>query len=252
MIENPAPLSWSALQDGVCRLLTEIGLNAEAEVVVPTPRGSVEVDVYAIDERTVDKITYVVECKNWGRPVEQSVVHSFAFVMQETGANVGYLVTKAGLQSGAQQYLSNTNIIGLTYGELQARYFPIWWKLHFCPVVSGVADAVYQYVEMFNGHRDKHVAALDEPRRATFGVLQQRYFMFATVMGLLNVQAQFSRQPDMPPPDIDTYKRQLVANLGDEFAFSSLYWRDLMVEICQKLLAAEQQFNELFTRNIFE
>lgn len=252
MIDNPLPDTWKELQDGVCRLLNEVGLTAETEVVIATPRGTVEVDVYAVDERTVDKISYVVECKNWSKPVQQSIVHSFAFVMQETGANVGYLVTRAGMQSGAQQYVSNTNIVAITYGELQARYFPVWWKLHFCPMVSGVADGLYQYVEMFNSHREKYVAALDDARQARFEELVKQYFMFGTVMGLLNVQAQFSRQPEGPPADIDTYKRQLVAHLGEEFSFASLYWRDLMEEVCQKLLLAERQFNELFGRNIFE
>ena len=89
-------------------------------------------DVHAVDERSVDRIQYIVECKNWGSPIPQSIVHSFTTVMHETGANIGFIVSKHGLQSGALNYTQNTNIRGLTYLELQQRYFQAWWEGHFC------------------------------------------------------------------------------------------------------------------------
>jgi hypothetical protein len=56
LIENPNPRNWRALQAGVCRLLNEIGLTAETGKIVDTPRGKVEIDVFAVDEQSVDKI----------------------------------------------------------------------------------------------------------------------------------------------------------------------------------------------------
>lgn len=114
MIENPEPSDWRLLQDGVCRIFNEIGLTAKTEVELTTPRGTVEVDVFAVDEKSVDKIRYIVECKNWGTAIPQTVVHAFTTVMHETGANIGFIVSHHGLQEGAERYTENTNIIGLT------------------------------------------------------------------------------------------------------------------------------------------
>ena len=131
MIDDPYPESWQDLQTGVKRLFRNVGLAADVEVDLQTPRGTVNVDVCAVDRRSLDKIKYIVECKNWNTTVPQSVVHAFTTVMHETGANIGFIVSKYGLQSGAKQYTRNTNITGLTYLELQQRYFEAWWRRFF-------------------------------------------------------------------------------------------------------------------------
>src|SRR5690349_17723088 len=132
MIDNPLLSDWRDLQQGVGRILGDIGLAVEIEKTLTTPRGAVTVDVFAVDEGSVDQISYVVECKNWSKPVDQSIIHAFTTVMHETGANIGFVVSKHGLQSGAVQYTASTNICGLTYLELQQRYFHIWWNKFFC------------------------------------------------------------------------------------------------------------------------
>ena len=131
MIESPEVADWKQLQHSVCRLLNEVGLTAQEEVTLETPRGKVEVDVFAIDEMSVDKIRYIVECKYWAAAIPQHVVHSFTTVMHETGANIGFIVSKVGLQAGAERYTNSTSITGLTFEELQQRYFVPWWKKSF-------------------------------------------------------------------------------------------------------------------------
>jgi hypothetical protein len=102
MIDDPLPEDWHDLQTGVARILREIGLIVEENKLVATPRGSVALDVYAVDKGSVDQISYIVECKNWSKRLEQTVVHSFTTVMAETGANIGFVVSKYGLQEGAE------------------------------------------------------------------------------------------------------------------------------------------------------
>lgn len=83
MIEDPYPPDWKALQAGVARLFNEIGLSARIEEKLKTPRGEVEIDVFAVDETSVDKIRYLVECENWNSAIPQTVVHAFNTVMAE-------------------------------------------------------------------------------------------------------------------------------------------------------------------------
>lgn len=119
MIDNPIPLTWQDLQTNVNQILHEIGLQSEIGKIIETPRGRVEIDVYAIDINSVDKIKYIIECKNWTNAIPQSVVHSFTTVMHETGGNIGFIISQKGLQSGAEGYTKNTNIKGLTYLDFQ-------------------------------------------------------------------------------------------------------------------------------------
>ena len=63
LIDETLPTDWRDLQAGVCRIFQDIGLTAEESKALKTPRGTVEVDVYAVDEASVDHISYIVECK---------------------------------------------------------------------------------------------------------------------------------------------------------------------------------------------
>ncbi|MDP3292816.1 MAG: restriction endonuclease [Sulfuricurvum sp.] len=251
MIDNPSPYDWKELQQSVHRLFSEIGLTSEVEKKVKTPRGEVEIDVWAIDENSVDKICYVVECKNWSTAVPQTVVHSFTTVMHETGGNIGFIVTKAGLQSGAKDYLKNTNIIGMTYLQLQDRYIELWWKKCFMLKIGSSVDTLVQYVEPINSRRERFLKALPDKKQKQYANLLQRYRKFGMLMALLVFPMHPSKFDIPAPDDIDSFKKQLRFELGDEFAFKSEYYRDLADEICLKIDDVTKQFNNLFGSNIF-
>ncbi len=178
MIENPEPKEWKALQAGVCKIFKEIGLHAEENKLVNTPRGSVSLDVFAIDPGSVDSIQYVVECKNWETSIPQSVVHAFTTVMHEVGANIGYIISKKGIQKGAKNYLKNTNIKGITYVDFQKHYFRIWIERHFCSTIWNVADALIQYTEPINSRRERYRNSLSSELNDKFKELYDKYYLF--------------------------------------------------------------------------
>ena len=251
MIDNPHPQNWKDLQNSVCRLFNEIGLHAETEKLIQTPRGNVEVDVFAIDMNSVDQIKYLVECKNWSNSIPQSVVHSFTTVMHETGANIGFIVSKNGFQEGAKRYMDNTNISGLTYLELQERYFNVWWQKYFCTKVAEAADCVNQYVEPINSRRTRYLENLSNHKIEQFYILQRNYAPFGMLMWLMNmgnIAPQFSVDG---PQNIIDYKRKFVEHMGAEFTFTSNTYRELLNEFCIKLKEIEYIFHDLFGENIF-
>lgn len=250
MIEDPNPTNWKELQLGVCRLLNEIGLNAQTEKILETPRGKVEIDVYAVDENSVDKIKYLIECKNWSSPIPQTVVHSFTTVMREVGANIGFIVSRNGLQAGALDYTNHTNIIGLTYKEFQARYFETWYIKYFVPKIGDKVDALTQYVEPINGRRDRFVDSLPDDGKARFYELFKRYQLFGMFVAFFEF-SRYSSQINLQPLDIDQLKLAFRKQIGDEFAFSSIYYRDLLSEIVNKVTSVTDEFHNVFGKNIF-
>lgn len=251
MIDNPLPKHWRSLQSETCRLLNEIGLAAETEVSINTPRGTVTVDVFAVDNSSVDKIQYIIECKNWSSAIPQTVVHSFTTVMNETGANIGFIISKYGLQSGAIQYTESTNIKGITYKDLQKRYFHIWWQKHFCSTIANAAEYAHQYVEAFNPYRQRFLDDLQPEGLRQFKALQARYAEFVNTMWLADIGNITPQHTGLVPADISQYKNKLSEMLGGDFSFQSKFFRDLLTEVCEKLKHIEQQFNTIFGRNIF-
>ncbi len=251
MIDNPNPIEWRELQNGVCRLLNDIGLVAKTEVSINTPRGDVEVDVYAVDENSVDKIQYIVECKNWAGPIPQHVVHSFTTVMHETGGNIGFIISKVGLQSGAVKYIKNTNIYAMTYHELQNRYMDLWWRKYFLKKVHEAVKYVHEYVEPINSYRARLLDKLDNSDVENYHELNKRYGSFGLLMSFMSSREMKLLDVNVGLPcSIEFFKFNLK-KLGGEFDFKSIYYRDLLLEITNKLSDIECEFNAVFGGNIF-
>ncbi|HBQ5076463.1 TPA: restriction endonuclease [Klebsiella pneumoniae] len=256
MIDDPLPENWQDLQKGVQRIFRNVGLHADVEVDIETPRGSVNVDVHAIDVRSVDKITYIVECKNWGNSIPQTVVHSFTTVMHETGANIGFIISKYGLQQGAKQYTRNTNIIGMTYLEFQQRYFEAWWKRYFCPRIGDAADESLQYVEPINSMRDREYAKLSLQDQDKFDQLRQEKSVSVMAFSMLNFRfiskaLNTSNLLDIPK-DLHDFKTSVLAQICPHIEWYCDTYRELLELILEYLSDTKAEFDAIFGRAIFE
>lgn len=251
MIENSYPENWKDLQAGVCRILNEIGISAEINKSITTPRGTVEIDVYAIDEKGTDRIKFIIECKNWKTAIPQSVVHSFTTVMHEVGANIGFIISKVGFQSGAQEYVRNTNITVLTYEQFQQRYFHLWYQKIFVPRIGDAVDALIQYVEPFNHHRETEVAKLPEKQQGRFRKLVEEHFAFGITMGFFEFPRYSERLAMATPINIEEVKKTIREASVGLVDLKSKYFRDLLDELLLLIRQVTEQFNEIFGRNIF-
>jgi len=251
MIDNPLPDYWKDLQKGVCQIFSDMRLQAEEAKVMMTPRGKVELDVYAIDTDSVDKVSYVVECKNWATTISQSVVHSFTTVMHEVGANIGYIVSKMGLQPGAQEYAQNTNITGLTYLEFQEHYFESWFNRYYCEKVTVSNDSLHQYTEPINSRREMEVAKLSAAKKERFFKLKEEYRNFAMLLTCYHLRNGFMRLNIPVANDISKLKKAYEKSLNNTVQLQSVYYRQLLYEILGIIEHGTNLFNDIFNRNIF-
>jgi len=256
VIDDPLPENWQDLQTGVQRIFRNVGLLAEVEVDLETPRGSVNVDVLAIDVRSVDKVRYIVECKNWGSSIPQTVVHSFTTVMHETGANIGFIISKHGLQQGAKRYTQNTNIIGMTYLEFQQRYFEAWWNRYFCPRIGDAADEPLQYVEPINSKRDREYAKLSLQAQEKFDQLRQEKGVSVMVLSMLNYRfmskALNTGNLLEVPKNLDDFKTRVLAQICPHIEWHCDTYRELLEIILEYLSDTKAEFDAIFGGAIFE
>jgi restriction system protein len=147
MITAVPPADWRDLQSQVGRILRECGMTVEVEKTVTTARGAVEVDVYAEETVRGRHTVILAECKLWASPVPQAMIHGFRTVVAETGANLGYVVSKAGFQSGAFSAAELTNLRLVTWEEFQAEFEETWIHHHLQPTLDGRLERLLRYTE---------------------------------------------------------------------------------------------------------
>lgn len=147
MITERTPSNWKDLQDCCAQILSECGLQTYSPRIFEGLRNNIEVDVFAEGAFNGRSYSIVIECKNWSSKVPQEVVHAFRTVMVETGANIGYLVSKSGFQSGAYQAATNTNIKLLNWFEFQNEFFEQWVENYFRFEVYKKYDSLISYLE---------------------------------------------------------------------------------------------------------
>ena len=242
------PSDWKDLQNKVCLLLLQSGFEAEIEKMVSTPRGEIEIDVFAIDPRSIDKIIYVVECKNWSKPVNQSVIHSFTTVMSETGSNIGYIVSKAGFQNGAVRYTNYTNIKLFSFIELQNHYYKSWMMNYFAPQLENYVERCNLYIEPCNCARDRAVAALNDANKNIFLSLVDKYGSFIVTLEMMVFSIKVKSDLDYTSIDWAKFFEE-CEKIG--LQFKELPLSELLILLRDTLNCITIQFDKLFDENIF-
>ncbi|MFT5281127.1 MAG: hypothetical protein ACI9AR_000584 [Flavobacteriaceae bacterium] len=135
MIYKELPADWQDLQQKVADIFSDSGYSdVEVEKKLMGVRGHAEIDVYAKNNKDI----YLCECKNWNSAVPQSVVQTFRTIVQDIGANKGFIVSKKGFQSGARTAAENTNISLMDWYEFQSEMEDVW--------IENVGKYLYKYV----------------------------------------------------------------------------------------------------------
>lgn len=248
---------WKDLQTKVCDLLNQSGFIAEKEKIVETPRGQLEIDVYAHDPNSIDKITYIIECKNWNKNINQDVIHSFTTRMNETGGNIGYIIAKKGFQKGAKNYIRSTNINLLTFEEIQVRYLKTWLSYYFCTKIKEISDELTQYVEPINNRRFKCVDKLSEENRQKFLNLYHQYELLGIYLTFITVNSKevynffqtVGKNTELDVPTISEIRKFFLEQY--ELRLESENYTDLLEELKPYIHNITEKFHQIFERNIF-
>jgi hypothetical protein len=144
MIFDTEPKNWKELQSFVGQMFSECGFETEVSKIVNLVRGKKEIDVYTQDSTSEYKPIILVECKFWNKPINQETIHSFRTVVGDFGANLGFIVSKKGFQSGSYDAVKNTNIRLVTLKELETEYY-FKWKQNLTKFYMPHADKLFPY-----------------------------------------------------------------------------------------------------------
>ena len=171
--ENP-PASWKDLQVQVARILKECGLTAEVERSLKTARGTVNVDVYAVDDTQMPPPVCLCECKHWSTPVTKEKVHAFRTVVADFGASWGFLVSSAGFQSGAYEAAEFSNVRLMNWEEFEAAWMSRWIEKFLRPKLFEAHEPLCDYTEPLIGQEiSRKLDKLSEAKKQQFIALRR-------------------------------------------------------------------------------
>ena len=161
IITGQKPNSWKDLQLKVGEILTRCGFDVEIEKKMVSVRGSVEIDVYAVETIDTRKYSLLCECKYWGSSIPQTIIHGFRTVVSDIGCNIGYVITTSQYQSGAKETAEKTNVELVTWEDFQNIFFESWYSNYFYNEINKelTIDWDYDWVEWFDdlNKSDRHL-----------------------------------------------------------------------------------------------
>jgi hypothetical protein len=143
----------------------------------------------------------ICECKNWRTNVPREVVHAFRTVMQETGANRGYIISRTGFQQGAIDAAQATNVELVAYGQFQEIYFAKWIARR-CRAIEDAIGNFNVYYEPL-GKPGYHLLANDDERAAYDAVWLRYAFAGMMLMHFSPYIRVLGREQPYPPLPFD-------------------------------------------------
>lgn len=171
------PDNWKDLQIKVAQLLSDIGFESEIEKDIETVRGKVNIDVFSVNNSEKPTTVILAECKNWNKNVPKSVVHSFRTVINDYGANFGFIISKVGFQKGAYEAIINSNIQLFSWFEFQ-EYFKEKWLETMLKTVDRIGKPLWYFTGGLGRFYKSELEKLSESKKKKFHELIDKYDEF--------------------------------------------------------------------------
>lgn len=248
MITSSTPKDWRDLQNQVARILAECGFDVDVEKTLTTVRGDVEVDVYAEEDVKGRKYVILSECKHWKANIPKNVIHGFRTVMQDVGANSGYIIVTSDFQSGAFIAAELTNIELVTWEQFQEIFSESWIDNYFSPTITEKLDKLMGFTEPLV---QPWMCEITDEDVEVVKTLRNKYLPiceiamgYSTYMRMLN-EREF---PDLPIRGRFNERYKEEAWLPDEVLDATGY-RELLDSMLKYGREGEQEFLVVRERN---
>lgn len=110
---------WNDYQEDVAEFFRTLGLSAATNVRIEGVRTHHNIDVVVSSKHAGFDVLWLVECKCWETAVPKEKVLVLRSVMEDTGADRGFMMAENGYQSGALKAARFTNISLFSLADLK-------------------------------------------------------------------------------------------------------------------------------------
>ena len=112
---------WMKYQQDVSRFFGDLGMEALVDQTVRGVRTSHDVDVLVRGSYVGFDITWVVECKAWQSRIPKEKVLALRQIVDDVGADRGFIMAESGHQSGALEAALVSNVTLTSIADLTER-----------------------------------------------------------------------------------------------------------------------------------
>lgn len=112
-------LNWYQFQEEICSYFNSIGAEAKTNITVQGVRTSHDIDILVKTKYLGENLLWIIEAKKWKEKVSKLHVLGLRTIVDDIGADRGFIISEAGFQSGAIEAAKNTNVKLKTFSELQ-------------------------------------------------------------------------------------------------------------------------------------
>lgn len=112
-------IDWFEFQEDIKDHFNSLGADAETNVRVQGVRTCHDIDVLVKTRFLGENITWIVEAKHWKSKVTKAQVLVLRSIVDDIGADRGFIISVAGFQSGAFEAANDTNVKLKTFDELK-------------------------------------------------------------------------------------------------------------------------------------
>lgn len=112
-------MHWKKFQEVAAQAFRQIGCVVEEDISVEGARAKHDVDVLVSFDIHGFKVKWVLECKAWNTNIPKEKVMALKSIVEDVGADKGFIISKIGFQPGATESAKSTNIELITLDELK-------------------------------------------------------------------------------------------------------------------------------------
>jgi hypothetical protein len=111
--------TWYNFQEDICDYFKSLGFIAETNKTLNGARTDHDIDVFVKTKFIGQELIWIIEAKQWNSKVNKLQVLGLRTIVNDIGADRGFIISEKGFQKGAIEAADKTNIKLLTFAELK-------------------------------------------------------------------------------------------------------------------------------------
>lgn len=113
-------VAWKQYQEDAANFFRSLGYSSTVEESVTGVRGEHKIDVLVEGKIHGIDFVWIVECKHWKDNIPKEKVMALMSIVQDVGADKGFLLSEVEFQSGAIRASSKSNITLTSIADLSS------------------------------------------------------------------------------------------------------------------------------------
>jgi len=110
---------WYQFQEEICSYFQSLGVDAFTNVTIKGIRTNHDIDILVKSKFLGQDIVWIIEAKKWKNKINKLQVLGLRSIVDDVGADKGFIISEKGFQSGAMESAQKTNVQLITYSELK-------------------------------------------------------------------------------------------------------------------------------------